>query len=257
MHFSLLALAFDCREEIVFDILLWFLFRRLRDSSFDVELITCETCGEANILTTTTDSNALLVFAHEDFRALFFFVDFNLYNFSRAECVTDVCVDVLIERDDVDLFLITNFVHDRVHTRTMTADKCTNWINARNSTGDSELGATTSFACNPLDLHGTCLHFWNFLTEEILDKRFITSAEDELWATIVALDVFDKYLDAPTNRVEFTLDLLALWNDTGCFAELNTDDTRLNTLDDTSDDCTDFILKLRKDNFTLSFTETL
>ncbi len=139
----------------------------------------------------------------------------------------------------------------------MTANERPNWINAGNRRSNSQLRASASLASNTFDFNGTSFHLWHLLAEQIFDERFVAAAQNQLRATVVALDILDKHLDATTDAIEFTLNLLALWNNSHRFAKLNPYNPRLNALDDTRHDRTDFVFKLCKHNFTLGFTQAL
>src|SRR6478672_11664868 len=121
----------------------------------------------------------------------------------------------------------------------------------------SKLGSATRFACDRFDFDRSGFHLGNFLSEEVFDKCLICTAQYELRSTIIALNVFYEHFDSRSDTIEFTLYLLALWNDTDCLTQFDTYDTRLDTLHDTGYDGADFVFIFLKHYFTFSFTESL
>ncbi|MNI89419.1 hypothetical protein D3C73_1468140 [compost metagenome] len=118
----------------------------------------------------------MLIFSNKYLGSLSLFVNLNAYNFSWAKCVTDELLVVFIKSDDINLFLITDFVHNCLNACTVTTDECTNWVNTRYGADYSKFCTTTSFASNGFNLNGTSFHFWNFLAEKEFDELFVTSA---------------------------------------------------------------------------------
>ena len=92
----------------------------------------------------------------------------------------------------------------------MANHKGTNSINTWHGAGHSQLGTAACLAGNALNLNCTVLHFWYFLAEEVFNKAFIATAQDQLRAPILALNILNKHLDALANTIELALDLLAL-----------------------------------------------
>ena len=130
----LFGLFVECRQQAVFNVLLWLLRLDLCrcNCGFNVELVTGQLAGEANILTTTANSDRLLVLSNEYLGALAFFVDLDRADLGWRKCVSDKVLRVSIKSDDVDLFLIADLVHDSLDASTVSPDEGTDWVNAWN-----------------------------------------------------------------------------------------------------------------------------
>src|SRR5690606_8072774 len=122
-------------------------------------------------------------------------------------------------------------------------------------TVDGNLGTTTSFTSNSLNLYCTSFHFWYFLPEKIFNESFIRTRENQLWTTVVALNILNKYFKSCHNTVVFALHLLAHRNNTAGFAKINPNDTRLNALHYTRNNGTNFIFVFGKHHFALGFSK--
>ncbi|MNR18707.1 hypothetical protein D3C85_1354490 [compost metagenome] len=78
----------------------------------------------------------------------------------------------------------------------MTTNKCTDWIDARDSTDNRKLRTAASFTRDRLDLNSTSFHFWNFLAEKIFNELLVAAAQNKLRATIATFNILDKHLNA-------------------------------------------------------------
>lgn len=199
----------------------------------------------------------MLIFAYKYLGRFCIFINFHLHNLSRAQRIADVSVDIFVKRNNVDFFLITNFVHNGIHAGTVATHECTNRINPGYGACNCQFSSAASFAGDTFNLNRTSVHFRYFLAEKILYKRFIATAQNKLRTTIVTLNVFNKYFDAASNAIKLTLNLLTLWQNTVGLAKLHANNPWLNALDYTGNNRTDFVFKLFKHYFALCFTQPL
>ena len=95
------------------------------------------------------------------------------------------------------------------------------------------------------------------MIEQESHKLFIAAAKNQLRTATFALNILNINLNSTTNAVIFARNLLTLRYNSDSLAKLNSHNARLNSLNCTDNNRTDFILKFRQDNFTLSFAQTL
>ena len=95
------------------------------------------------------------------------------------------------------------------------------------------------------------------MTEEILNKRFASTAQDELWTTVIAFDVFNKDLQTTADVIIFALDLFALWNNPIGFSDFNTNHSWFNSYNGSVHNGTNLVFVFLKYNFSFSFAEAL
>ena len=244
---------FDGGEEGVFDVFLLFLFGGFGE--FDVELVAGEFGGEADVLALATDGDGLLVFGDEDFGALA--LNFDLTDFGRGEGFADVFGGVVAPVDDVDFFAIADFVHDSLDADTATTDEGTDRVDAGDGGGDGDFGATAGFAGDGFNFDAAIFDFGDFLTEEMLDKLFVATTEDELGTTLVALDTFDEDFEAGADGVIFTFDLLRFGHNAVGFADVDADEFGFDAGNHAGHDGVDFVFEHLQDDVALGFAEAL
>jgi len=91
------------------------------------------------------------------------FINFDFLNLSRAQSIFNKLLRRCVIGYNVDLLLIANFVHHSLNTCSVSANKGTNRVNARNGACDSKFRATTSFTGNTLNFYRTGFQFWNVI----------------------------------------------------------------------------------------------
>ena len=132
-----------------------------------------------------------------------------------------------------------------------------NWVDARDGSGNSNLGAATSFTGDTTDFNSAVFDFWHFLTEEAFDKLSRTTREDELSAFVATFNILDVNLNTATNGVILAVDLLGARDDATGATEVDADETWLNAGDSTGNDGADFIFEGGEDGVVFGFAEAL
>ena len=121
---------------------------------------------KAHVLTTTTNRQGQLLIRHNNFDLASFFVQNNLGNFGRLQCVHKERWHIFIPRNDVDLFTL-QFVHNSLNTATAHTNTGTDWINRVIIRNHSDLCAGTRITGNGLDLDDTFVNLWHFHLEQL------------------------------------------------------------------------------------------
>src|SRR5690606_3725669 len=120
----------------VFDVTLRGAWLRLLNGRLDVEFVSSQLTCQADVLPGTTNRNRLLVFVDNHIGSFGILVNFNSNELSRAKCATDKLVGVITVWNDINLFLISDFVHNCLYSRSVSTDVGTDGIDTRNARED-------------------------------------------------------------------------------------------------------------------------
>ncbi len=115
--------------------------------ALDVDAPACQLGGETGVLTLFADGKAELAVGHHDDGRLdgAFFVQQNVIDLGRAECVGNIGRQLRAPFDDIDLFA-RQFVDDVLDAQAAHADATADGVDAGNSGDDRGLAARARFA---------------------------------------------------------------------------------------------------------------
>src|SRR5581483_1693416 len=139
----------------------------------DVQLITGQLAGQTDILAVAADGDAQLIFRYDDTGFRLGAVDNDISHLGGTQCILDVGNGVGTPDDDIDLFLFADFTHHSIDAGAMSANECTDRIDALHIAVHRNFAAHAGFTSNTLDFYGATFHFRHLSAEKPFDKLHI------------------------------------------------------------------------------------
>ena len=177
---------------------------------------------QANVLTTTTDSQRKLIIWHNNQSSLVVFcMEDNLIDLSWSNGIVDVLGWISNPFDDIDIFLSRNhtatfgiilgwveFAGNLLDIGTTTSDDGSDRIHVWIVATNRYLGSIARFTRHAHDFHSSVVNFRNFLLHQALDHLWMATANEDIDTTRIIFYLVDKNFDAVMRGKDLTRNLV-------------------------------------------------
>ena len=180
----------------------------LLDLAVDVDVVTGEHLGKADVQTPLADGQRHLVGLEVDGGGLLLLVEDDGRNLGGVQRTLNHQLRVGREVDDVDV-LVAQLLDDGIDARTLHADACTDGVDAVVVGFDRDLGPLAGDADDFLDGDQTVGNLGNLLLEQTFEELAGCAREDDAGLVVVHLDRLDDGFDGVALAIEIVGNLLA------------------------------------------------
>ena len=190
---------------------------------------------QARVLTLAADRQRQLVIGYDHLGNTLFGMKANFPHPGRGQRLRHEVMEVVGERDDVDL-LASQLVHDLTHPAAAGTHARTDWINVGVIRPDGDLGAVAGLARTGLQFDDAIGDLGDFQLEQLADQSWMRARHDDLRTLGGLAHLHDVRLEAAVGLWPLVGNLLGLGQQRLHTSQIEQRVTGIVLLDDAGDD---------------------